>query len=228
TNPGKVWDALIKPILAKVAGGVGSSTLGKAVGKYPVKMAAGIKDKIVDAVSGLFSVGGGGGGNGPWARPVNAPFGTLFGVAGKMWSSGHHTGLDFPAPTGTPIFSVAPGKVAQATSGGPYGNHVLINHGGGLASLYAHMSRMAVSVGQIVTRAQQIGAVGATGNVTGPHLHLEARRNGVAIDPMPFLYDDGGFLQPGMNLVANGTGHPEPVLTSQQWADIRASKTSGP
>ncbi|MFI2431860.1 peptidoglycan DD-metalloendopeptidase family protein [Streptomyces sp. NPDC018693] len=230
TNPGKVWDALMRPILSKVAAGVGSSTMGAAVGKYPAKMAAGIKDKITSAVSGLFSGGdgGGGGGNGPWARPVNAPFGTRFGVAGSMWSSGHHTGLDFPAPTGTPIFAVAPGTVALSRSGGPYGNHILINHGGGLASLYAHMSRMNASVGQAVTRGQTIGAVGATGNVTGPHLHFEARRNGTPIDPMPFLYDSGGYLPPGMTLVANGTGRPEPVLTSQQWADIRAAKGSGP
>ncbi|MGW2514986.1 peptidoglycan DD-metalloendopeptidase family protein, partial [Streptomyces scopuliridis] len=70
---------------------------------------------------------------------------------------------------------------------GPYGNHILINHGKGLASMYAHLSQIATKVGAGVSRGQRIGAVGATGNVTGPHLHLEARRSGVAIDPMQFL-----------------------------------------
>ncbi|MGW2515324.1 peptidoglycan DD-metalloendopeptidase family protein, partial [Streptomyces scopuliridis] len=70
---------------------------------------------------------------------------------------------------------------------GPYGNHILINHGKGLASMYAHLSQIATKVGASVSRGQRIGAVGATGNVTGPHLHLEARRSGVAIDPMQFL-----------------------------------------
>ncbi|MGX1472396.1 UNVERIFIED_CONTAM: hypothetical protein RKD50_001204 [Streptomyces canus] len=229
-NPSKIWDKLIAPILAKVAGGVGSSPVGRVVGKLPAKMASGLKDKILDVAAGFFSGGGdgGGGGNGQWARPVNAPFGTRFGVPGSMWSSGYHTGLDFPAPTGTPIHAVAAGQVVGAASGGPYGTHVIINHGGGLASLYAHMSRMAASVGEAVTRGQTIGAVGATGNVTGPHLHLEARRGGRAIDPLPFLYDSGGYLEPGLNLVANGTGKPEPVLTSQQWDDIRAARSSAP
>ncbi|MER6343754.1 peptidoglycan DD-metalloendopeptidase family protein [Streptomyces sp. NPDC001595] len=228
TNPSKIWDSLMKPILGDVAEHLGVAQMGKVLAKYPLKMAGDLKDKIVS-----FVLGGGGGdgtgplGNGQWAKPVNAPFGTRFGVAGSMWSSGHHTGLDFPAATGTPIRAVDRGRVVTAASGGPYGRHVLIDHGGGLASLYAHMSRMATAVGQAVTRGQTIGAVGATGNVTGPHLHLEARRNGRTIDPMPFLYDDGGYLQPGMNLVANGTGKPEPVLTSAQWAEIRAAKSGG-
>ncbi|WP_409473823.1 peptidoglycan DD-metalloendopeptidase family protein [Streptomyces sp. HC307] len=228
-NPGKVWAQLMAPILRDVTANLGGAQIGKTLAAYPPKMASGLKDKIVDAVSGFFSGGGdgGGGGNGVWARPVNAPFGTRFGVAGPMWSSGYHTGLDFPAATGTPVYAAANGTVATAGGGGPYGNHILVNHGGGLASLYAHLSKIVTSVGDAVTRGQTIGAVGATGNVTGPHLHFEARRNGRTIDPMPFLYDDGGYLQPGMNLVANGTGKPEPVLTSEQWAAIGASKGSG-
>ncbi|MFE6363006.1 peptidoglycan DD-metalloendopeptidase family protein [Streptomyces sp. NPDC057806] len=227
-NPSKIWDKLIRPVLDKVAGGLGDAPIGKTLAKYPSKMAGGLRDMLVEAATGFLGGGGGSAnlGNGQWARPVNAPFGTRFGVAGPMWSSGHHTGLDFPAPTGTPIRAVDRGKVVGATSGGPYGRHILVDHGDGLASLYAHLSRMAAFVGQAVTRGQIIGAVGATGNTTGPHLHLEARMGGKSVDPMPFLYDDGGYLQPGMNLVANGTGRPEPVLTSQQWADIRATRGS--
>ncbi|MFD3530282.1 M23 family metallopeptidase [Streptomyces sp. NPDC058664] len=104
-----------------------------------------------------------------------------------MWSSGRHTGLDFPAAIGTAIRAVAGGRVAMAQSGGPYGNHVMINHGGGLASLYAHMSDTLTSIGKAVGQGETIGRVGDTGNVTGPHLHLEARKNGVSVDPVPFL-----------------------------------------
>jgi hypothetical protein len=139
-----------------------------------------------------------------------------------MWSSGHHTGLDFPAATGTPVRAVDAGQVVGAASGGPYGNHLILNHGGGLSSLYAHLSRMVASIGDAVTRGQVIGTVGATGNVTSPHLHLEARQNGWTIDPMAYLYDDGGWLLPGLGLVENKTGKPEAVLTSEQWNGIGA------
>lgn len=230
-NPGKIWDKLMKPLLDGIRGHLDVGQFGAMLAKVPAKMIGGLRDKIVNAASSVFSGGGAGGGtaslgNGQWARPVNAPFGTRFGVAGSMWSSGHHTGLDFPAATGTPAHAVDVGQVISAVSGGPYGNHIEISHGGGLSSLYAHLSRIGASVGQAVTRGQTIGAVGATGNVTGPHLHLEARQNGRAIDPMPFLYDDGGYLPPGLSLVANGTGKPEPVFTSQQWDTLRAARTS--
>jgi hypothetical protein len=133
-----------------------------------------------------------GAGSGIWRKPVNVGYGTPFGKAGKMWSSGHHTGLDFPAPTGTPVRAVADGKVSQVASGGPYGKHVMIGHGGGLSSLYGHMSRIMTKLQAHVTQGQQIGKVGATGNVTGPHLHLEARLNGKAVDPMRYLVGGGG------------------------------------
>ncbi|MBB1253167.1 peptidoglycan DD-metalloendopeptidase family protein [Streptomyces sp. OF3] len=130
-------------------------------------------------------------GAGQWAKPVAAPYGTKFGVAGRMWASGRHTGLDFPAPTGTAVKAVAGGTVSYARSGGPYGSHILIRHGKGLSSLYAHLSQMQVTEGA-VKRGQRIGAVGATGNVTGPHLHLEARLNGRPVDPMSYLTGGGG------------------------------------
>ncbi|WP_329078325.1 peptidoglycan DD-metalloendopeptidase family protein [Streptomyces niveus] len=157
----------------------------KEVGKIPGKVLSSLKDKAME----WFSFGGGGG---QWMKPVNAPYGTPFGKKGSMWSSGRHTGLDFPAATGALIKAVAGGKVSQVTSGGPYGKHALISHGGGLQSLYAHMSSISAKLGQTVNAGSRVGAVGATGNVTGPHLHLEARRNGKAIDPMPFLTGGGG------------------------------------
>ncbi|MCT9009136.1 M23 family metallopeptidase [Streptomyces rhizosphaerihabitans] len=301
-------------------------------------MISSLKNKIVDAAADALAATEGGGGQ--WAKPVNAPFGTRFGVAGKMWSSGHHTGLDFPVPIGTRINAVDNGKVTYAAGGGPYGNHVEISHGGGLSSLYARMSRILTSVGQVVKQGQEIGKSGDTGNVTGPHLYLEARVGGKPVDPMKYLtggggfaanatgaaqtyaksilgnygwgpgqfgplkslwngesgwhwnaknpssgaygipqalpaekmasagsdwktnaktqirwgmdyikhrsdygspavayskwlsrsphwYDDGGMIPPGLSLVANGTGSPEPVFTGSQWADIRSAKGGG-
>ncbi|MGW1928272.1 aggregation-promoting factor C-terminal-like domain-containing protein [Streptomyces sp. NPDC001919] len=310
----------------------------RAIAKLPGKMLSGLKDKALD----FLGFGGGPGGGGTWLRPVDAPYGTPFGKRGSMWSSGRHTGLDFPAAVGTAIRSVAGGRVSMAQGGGPYGLHVMVNHGGGVASLYAHMSEMLTKVGDSVQAGQTIGRVGATGNVTGPHLHLEARKNGVTVDPMGFLtggggggfdapavgaaqayaktmlrffgwgpaqfgplkklwdgesnwnyratnptsgaygipqalpaskmasagadwrtnpetqirwglkyikdrpdygspaaayskwlsrsphwYDDGGYLPPGLNLVANGTGKPEPVFTAAQWDTLRANAGGG-
>ncbi|MFD5285041.1 peptidoglycan DD-metalloendopeptidase family protein [Streptomyces rubrogriseus] len=222
TNPGAAWSKAMKPILDKVRAGVGDTPMADYLAKIPGKMVSGLKDKIVSAATSFF--GGRGGaprvGSGEWALPVNAAPGTRFGVPGSMWSSGYHTGLDFPAMTGTPIRSVDDGRVSQATSGGPYGRHVLIDHGKGLSSLYAHMSQIAVKVGQDVIRGQGIGKVGATGNVTGPHLHLEARLNGRTVNPEPYLFDNGGFLPPGLSLVSNQTREPEPILTADQWGMI--------
>lgn len=103
-----------------------------------------------------------------------------------------HTGTDFPAPMGTPVVAANAGKViaVRTSSGGykgGYGMHIIIDHGGGQHTLYAHMSAFNVSVGQFVQRGDRIGSVGSTGWSTGPHLHLEIRRNGVAVDPMPYL-----------------------------------------
>ncbi len=95
-----------------------------------------------------------------------------------------HTGLDVAAPTGTPIRSAAPGVVALISSGGPYGNAVLVAHADGLATFYAHMSSVAVSRGQQVGSGAVLGAVGSTGWSTGPHLHFETRVNGTAYNPM--------------------------------------------
>jgi murein DD-endopeptidase MepM/ murein hydrolase activator NlpD len=338
-DPAGIWDKLTKPILGKVADGVGTSPMGKALTRVPAKMVGGLRDKLVSAVADMFASSGG---VGQWAKPVNAAYGTRFGVAGSMWSSGRHTGLDFPAATGTPVHAVAGGTVANVGSAGPYGNHLEISHGGGLSSLYAHLSRVLVGLNQHVAQGQTIGKVGSTGNSTGPHLHLEARLNGKTVDPMPYLtgggagstiskgvasaksyakgllgqfgwgpgefpaleklwqgesgwrwnaenrssgaygipqalpaskmasagsdwrtnpatqirwgldyikdrpdygspsaayskwlsrsphwYDDGGYLPPGLSVVANGTGKPEPVFTSGQWATLGAAKSGG-
>ncbi len=95
-----------------------------------------------------------------------------------------HTGVDIHAGYGTPIRSAADGRVMAVISGGAYGLHTLISHGGGITTMYAHQSRTAVRVGQIVRQGQVIGYAGATGWATGPHLHFEVHVNGVPYDPL--------------------------------------------
>lgn len=101
-----------------------------------------------------------------------------------------HAGQDYAARTGTPIRAAADGTVVSVIptgSSGGYGNYTCINHGGGLATCYAHQSQTLVSPGQRVTRGQIIGLVGSTGNSTGPHLHFEVRVNGNPVDPIGYL-----------------------------------------
>ena len=100
-----------------------------------------------------------------------------FGMAGGLWSS-NHTGLDFAAPTGTPITAVANGVITKTGSAGAYGNQTIETLDDGTEIWYCHQSEIGVRVGQVVTGGQQIGLVGATGNTTGPHLHLEVRPGG--------------------------------------------------
>lgn len=95
-----------------------------------------------------------------------------------------HTGVDIGASQGTPIKAAAPGVVISASYRGGYGNCVMIDHGGGLSTLYGHCSKLYVRSGQRVTRGQVIAAVGSTGLSTGPHLHFETRINGRPVNPL--------------------------------------------
>ena len=102
-----------------------------------------------------------------------------------------HAGLDFTAPSGTPIYATANGKVAKAEfSSGGFGNHVVIDHGFGYETLYGHMVRIKARIGQIVKRGEVIGWVGSTGKSTGPHCHYEVHKNGSAVDPVYYFYND--------------------------------------
>ncbi len=114
-----------------------------------------------------------------------------FGQAGNLWSA-DHTGQDFAAPTGTPVKAVHSGTVASAGWAGAYGYRIVLKLDDGTELYFCHLSHMGVSVGQHVNTKDVIGNVGATGNVTGPHLHLEVRPGGGSpIDPMPWLRDKG-------------------------------------
>ncbi|MEU0332084.1 M23 family metallopeptidase [Streptomyces sp. NPDC006193] len=118
---------------------------------------------------------------------------STFGQAGSMWSSGYHTGLDFAAPTGTLIKAVHSGTITEAGWAGSYGYRTILTLDDGTELWFCHQSSISVSVGQKVSTGEVIGRVGATGNVTGPHLHLEVHAGGQAtgIDPMAWLRDKG-------------------------------------
>lgn len=98
-----------------------------------------------------------------------------------------HSGIDFRAATGEPARATAAGKVTHAGTMGGYGLMVEVDHGNGIATRYAHLSRIDVSVGDMVTVNQRVGRVGSTGRSTGPHLHYETRVNGEPVDPLKFL-----------------------------------------
>jgi murein DD-endopeptidase MepM/ murein hydrolase activator NlpD len=110
---------------------------------------------------------------------VSSPFGFRWGRL--------HAGIDIDSGYGAPIRAAKAGVVIMAGYNGGYGNCVIIDHGGGLTTLYAHQSRMVASDGQSVSRGEVIGYVGGTGNVTGPHLHFETRVGGEPQNPERFL-----------------------------------------
>jgi murein DD-endopeptidase MepM/ murein hydrolase activator NlpD len=115
----------------------------------------------------------------PVSGPITSPFGMRWGTL--------HPGIDIGVPTGTPIHAAAAGKVIWCGWMSGYGNLVMIDHGGGLASLYGHQSRVAVSCGENVAQGQLIGYSGCTGFCTGPHVHFEIRVNGSPVDPLGYL-----------------------------------------
>ncbi|MFE7235077.1 M23 family metallopeptidase [Streptomyces sp. NPDC002405] len=119
---------------------------------------------------------------------------TGYRTGGSLWSSGTHTGIDFHAASGTTVHAVGIGTVVETGWGGAYGNQVVIRMADGMYTQYGHLSSIGVSVGQQVIPGQRIGLSGATGNVTGPHLHFEARTSpdyGSDVDPVAYLRKHG-------------------------------------
>jgi murein DD-endopeptidase MepM/ murein hydrolase activator NlpD len=103
----------------------------------------------------------------------------------------NHKGIDLAAPTGTPVYATAEGFVSMAQWFSSYGKYVQIEHGADLQTRYAHLSSYVVEPGSRVQKGTLIGYVGSTGRSTGPHLHYEVRVNGIAVNPAPYMEDDG-------------------------------------
>ena len=128
-------------------------------------------------------------GGGVWPAPASRVITSTYG--GRAYpidgSYNFHLGLDIGASYGTPVVAYQGGTVIIAAYHWSYGNYVVVDHGNGLSTLYAHMSALNVSAGSTVSAGQQVGAVGSTGSSTGPHLHFEVRINGSTVDPAPYL-----------------------------------------
>lgn len=130
-------------------------------------------------------------GNGTFTHPcpgytrISSTFG--YRKAPLRGASTNHKGTDFAAPTGTPIYAAADGTVTSARYSGNAGNMIVINHGNGLQTYYMHCSRIFVSAGTKVSKGQHIGAVGTTGNSTGPHLHFQVMSGGRPVNAMNYL-----------------------------------------
>jgi murein DD-endopeptidase MepM/ murein hydrolase activator NlpD len=102
-----------------------------------------------------------------------------------------HTGMDFTAPIGTEVYATGNGVVSKVENDGRgYGNNIIINHGYGYETLYGHMSKFNVRVGQKINRGDLIGYSGNSGSSTGPHVHYEVRKNGTPVNPVNFYYND--------------------------------------
>lgn len=119
--------------------------------------------------------------------PINGVITSRFAAIENV-RSGAHTGLDIGAPNGTPIHVAADGIVKHSAPMGTYGNLVIVDHGNGIQTYYAHCSKLLVNVGQQVISGDTIALVGSTGNSTGNHLHLEIRINGKPVNPQKYLY----------------------------------------
>ncbi len=120
---------------------------------------------------------------GGYAWPVSGPVTSRFGPRwGRM-----HEGIDIAVPSGTPVRASAAGTVIHAGWLGGYGNLVVVDHGNGISTAYAHNSSLAVTVGESVSQGQVVASSGSTGNSSGPHVHFEVRVNGSAVDPLGYL-----------------------------------------
>ena len=156
------------------------------------------QDEINDEIAALSrqetaASGGGGGkvysGSLVWPCPSYSRISSQYGYRTHPISGMRklHKGLDIAASSGNPVIAAASGTVVKSYFSSSYGNYVVISHGGGLMTAYAHMTRRLVSAGQTVAAGQQVGTVGSTGNSTGPHLHFEVYVGGSTTNPMNYF-----------------------------------------
>ena len=234
SNPVEGFKQLVLSPMNTLLGGIGGSTWDEIAKGIPKMVIGGVVDAAVSAVKNIFDASSGGsaaavGGPilaGGWALPSRGPITSGY---GPRWGS-FHAGTDIAG--GGPTFAAHAGRVMKAgwnPIAGRTGIGILVDHGGGIQTYYGHnpVGGVRVAPGQMVKAGQHIGYQGATGNVTGTHLHFEVHRgNPNAItNPVPFMaargvklgtYDVGGTLDPGLTLAFNGTGKPETIRTYEQ------------
>lgn len=166
-----------------------ASDYEKALEEYDRKLSALVKEynRLNQALTKVYWSGG----KLAWPVPehtnISSPYG--YRIHPITHQKSFHSGIDIPAPQGTPIVAAEAGKVLLAEYYGGYGNTVIIDHGGGMSTLYGHIrpGGILVQVGQVVERGQKIAEVGTTGLSTGPHLHFSVLKNGDYVDPMNYL-----------------------------------------
>jgi murein DD-endopeptidase MepM/ murein hydrolase activator NlpD len=132
---------------------------------------------------------------GVFLAPVSGPVTSPFGARPRDF----HEGIDFGVAQGTPVHAARAGKVIAAGAAGGYGLKVDVDHGQGVVTRYAHLSRVDVHVGDVAAAGGTLGLSGSTGESTGPHLHFEIRLDGKAVDPAPYL---AGTAAPGLGVFA--------------------------
>jgi murein DD-endopeptidase MepM/ murein hydrolase activator NlpD len=130
----------------------------------------------------------------PVANEISSPFGNRRLFNGRLKS--YHNGTDFRSPKGTPVYAANSGIVRVAKNLFYSGNAVIIDHGTDIFTIYAHLSKIKVTVGQRIEKGQLIGLTGATGRVSGPHLHWGVKVNGIAVNPLQFVAVMDGLVQP--------------------------------
>lgn len=147
----------------------------------------------------------------PTLRPCDTGyFSSSFGVRTDPFTkkATHHDGLDISAPRGTPVMSTAAGTVIYAGRYYNYGQFIVVDHGGGYQTAYGHLHKIVVRKGQKVSKGSVIGEVGSTGRSTAPHLHYEVRVNGVAVNPMDYVFDE---VESFPKMATDNHGHSEAV-----------------
>lgn len=176
--------------IGAMVGSVVIPGLGTGVGAAIGAAAGGIYGAFTggsDSSIGLGSTKDTAGGGGTLGRPVaSGEISAKFGQKGSVWSKGYHSGTDYAVPTGTNVYAAAAGKVSKSQKGSgshSFGLYITIEHGGGLETLYGHLSQTIAKPGDYVTKGQLIAKSGQSGHVTGPHLHFEVYKNGVSVDP---------------------------------------------
>ena len=222
-DPARGFATLLTAPMETLLKTVMAGDLGDALVEYPRKAVESLIEKALGLIANL---GGGDGEDGPvpdaggWSRPSYGPITSRF---GPRWGA-FHNGIDIAG--GGRTYAIWNGRVKKVGWNVGYGNTgigILLGHSNGLESYYGHnpVGGVRVSPGDLVNSGQWIGMQGATGNVTGIHLHHSIFSGGKALDPIRFgKYDTGGALLPGLTLAYNGTGQAETIRTAEQEAAL--------